>query len=389
MKKLIAVFVIFLVAVSWLWFGQSFTKPEGTNYAHSTYAGDTIPYNNFLNGYGYRTSRLWATDGLIWPVGDTTFGTDQPRAGSVRLKDTVPYIYTTAGKWSTMGGGSSDLSAYLKKSDSTIYTTPTYVSNKINSSLSGYVTLATSQTITAQKIFNGTLFLNGALHLNGNSTFSNSNLFMTALNSGTTSDNVLLNDPSTGQVKKIPYSSLIPSLQSVTNVDSVTTNSIKIVNGSDSVVLHNNGNIVISGSITAAGGGFDSDKRLKKDITTNVPNILDQLRTVGFKWKDPRKGTNEHYGYIAQDVQKFLPGAVMTGGNGMLALDYNAIHTLAIHQLYDIVKKQQAQIDALQQKLNDRDGGHHKQNKWPWLKIGFFFGAVAVLVIVIGYFKNL
>lgn len=154
----------------------------------------------------------------------------------------------------------------------------------------------------------------------------------------------------TGAWTTLPTAST-PTLSSVTHEGNTTDSSMYIRKGTDSIHLGNNGNIIISGSITAAGGGFDSDKRLKKNISHRLPDILGSLKAVSFKWRKKERGDKTHYGYIAQDVQKFLPDAVIKQPNGYLALDYNAIHTLAINQLYQMVKQQQKEIKKLQKEI--------------------------------------
>jgi len=69
---------------------------------------DTIPYNPLLSSYGYTTARMIMRNGLVVPVGDTTFGTDTSRVGAVVYNPTDSTFYIWNGYWfSIKGGGES------------------------------------------------------------------------------------------------------------------------------------------------------------------------------------------------------------------------------------------------------------------------------------------
>ena len=75
-------------------------------------------------------------------------------------------------------------------------------------------------------------------------------------------------------------------------------------------------------------------------------DVLNKLNGVSFKWKDTER---LDYGFIAEDVGKVLPGIVSWEDNKKDAqgMDYLKI----ISFLVEAVKKQQKQIDELNQKL--------------------------------------
>lgn len=113
----------------------------------------------------------------------------------------------------------------------------------------------------------------------------------------------------------------------------------------DTVYFH--GDVEIDGSLSYGGGGWWSDRRLKKDIKpllySEARKILD-LKPVKFTWKKTgRKG----YGFIAQEVKKILPEAVITNKDGKEAIDYETV----IAALLKVVQKQQEEISLLKKEI--------------------------------------
>jgi len=112
------------------------------------------------------------------------------------------------------------------------------------------------------------------------------------------------------------------------------------------ITLPNNDNT--TGQIKANAFVSYSSQRYKKDIEVlNDPmDVLNKLNGVSFKWKDTER---VDYGFIAEDVGKVLPGIVSWEDNKKDAqgMDYLKI----ISFLVEAVKKQQKQIDELNQKL--------------------------------------
>ncbi|MEZ0182654.1 pyocin knob domain-containing S74 family peptidase [Flavobacterium oncorhynchi] len=91
------------------------------------------------------------------------------------------------------------------------------------------------------------------------------------------------------------------------------------------------GNLSITGTVTASGGFFNSDLRLK-DVVKRDGDV------AYFKWKDKRDN-KLHIGYIAQEVQKEFPDQVQQGKDGMLSVNYVEILVAKIQDLEKRVKE--------------------------------------------------
>ena len=86
----------------------------------------------------------------------------------------------------------------------------------------------------------------------------------------------------------------------------------------------------VVGAITASGGFFNSDMRLK-DLTDYDYNVSD-IKPITYLWKDGRDN-KKHVGYSAQEVQKVMPDAVNEGTDGMLSVNYVEILVAKISQM--------------------------------------------------------
>ncbi len=96
--------------------------------------------------------------------------------------------------------------------------------------------------------------------------------------------------------------------------------------------LKSDANGVITGCVS-------SDERLKKNIGSYFPflDAVDRLRPVRYEWK--KDDGKVHVGFIAQEVAKIIPQAVVEAGNGMKGVDPNAINALLVAEIQDLRKR--------------------------------------------------
>jgi hypothetical protein len=135
----------------------------------------------------------------------------------------------------------------------------------------------------------------------------------------------------------------VGTLQQVTDLGNVTTNSVSIGKSSaPQYALDVNGVVRATNDVIAF-----SDVRVKENIET-IPDALKKalsLRGVNFnKIGDDRKSV----GVIAQEVEEVLPEAVHTSEDGMKSVAYGNMVGLLI----EAIKEQQKQIDELKAIIN-------------------------------------
>lgn len=120
-----------------------------------------------------------------------------------------------------------------------------------------------------------------------------------------------------------------------TSIDTVTTlgNTISVPNG-----------VAGTGGTITGTWATVSDASFKDDVTP-IPNALDtvkKLNGVSYSWKtDPDKKKN--FGYIAQEVQSFLPEVVRTNASdGKLSLAYTEIIPIVSNAVKEIAARLEA-----------------------------------------------
>jgi hypothetical protein len=126
------------------------------------------------------------------------------------------------------------------------------------------------------------------------------------------------------------------------------------------------GNSGVSGAVTTITGSggvcsltppaswsCTSDERKKRDINYSsgaMANALDsllRLRPAAFNMRTDSASALARFGFIAQDVQRVLPGLVSTAPDGTLSLDTGGM----VPYLVAAVQQLQAQVDALKTQL--------------------------------------
>lgn len=203
----------------------------------------------------------------------------------------------------------------------------------------------TVETITQLQAYGGGSYI---LFL---ASTSNGGIFYKSDDDLTANNSTIYNAQDGNYWVKIASSGGAGTLSDVTHVGNVTDSSIYIRNGADSVHLGNNGDVIISGKIVAAQGGFNSDRRLKNILSIPPTQVIKKLHPVMYRWKKGKGDTILHIGYIAQDVERFMPNAVINRPDGYKALDYTEIHTAAINDLYGMLKKQKKEIEFLKSEI--------------------------------------
>lgn len=106
--------------------------------------------------------------------------------------------------------------------------------------------------------------------------------------------------------------------------------------------------LAVNGQVIASAYFESSDAKLKN---INKSYDSNNFGTYEFTWKDERDNKN-HWGYVAQEVETYLPDAVSVGGDGFLAVDYNQAHTYKIAKVEDEVALLKKRVAELEEQLN-------------------------------------
>lgn len=88
-------------------------------------------------------------------------------------------------------------------------------------------------------------------------------------------------------------------------------------------------------------GCVASDIALKERINAlPYTATVDELRPVTYEWKNKKhEDAGLHAGFIAQDVEKVFPRAVVAAGNGMKGVDPNALISVLVKEIQELRKR--------------------------------------------------
>ena len=117
----------------------------------------------------------------------------------------------------------------------------------------------------------------------------------------------------------------------------------------------------IQGPVRAQAYWAYSDKNLKTEIysISNSSNIINALVGKTYKWteefqKEANVDNSFHYGFIAQEVEKVMPEAVIKDANGRYAVEYNAFIPVLVESQKEIMKeneKLKSRLSVMEEKF--------------------------------------
>ena len=118
-----------------------------------------------------------------------------------------------------------------------------------------------------------------------------------------------------------------------------------------------------SGVATALSFTSTSDARKKKNIEEigNATERIEQIKPITFQWKVAADDSDATIGVIAQDLKTVMPGAVHTGADGFLSVDYNQMIPLLVgaqQESNKLLKRAREEIDELQQEVKRMRSEH-------------------------------
>jgi hypothetical protein len=142
-----------------------------------------------------------------------------------------------------------------------------------------------------------------------------------------------------------------------------TVNAWNYVNNSGSVILtpsNSKATVYITGDLFVGGSiNNPSDFQLKDniaDLSLSLSDNLMLLNPVKYNYKDDSK-QKEHFGFIAQDVEKLFPNLVNTVS---VPIDNDEVSIKSVNYLEMVpllllkIKDLQNQIDALNNKISEK-----------------------------------
>ena len=114
-----------------------------------------------------------------------------------------------------------------------------------------------------------------------------------------------------------------------------------------------NKDIVFNGNVTAY-----SDIRIKENIE-QIPDALSKVHAIrGITYDRINSDDGRRTGVIAQEVEAVLPEVVREGSDGIKSVDYGNMVGLLI----EAIKEQSAQIQTLNERIEELENGNHKDD---------------------------
>jgi hypothetical protein len=209
----------------------------------------------------------------------------------------------------------------------TTTTTVTSISNSFGNAVIGVSDSSNLVAVTGRiGGDNGTLTVQGNLTVTGNATVTG-NIATNQINNGTSAVQ-------------------IPTLNGNVNIDVGAVDNMTAF-AADGVYV--TGNITATGDVTAQNVNSLSDATLKTNIQpiSGIESVLFGLKGVEYDWKN---GTGHSYGFLAQEVEQVLPGAVRTGPDGLKSVNYQMI----IPFLVETIKQMGEEIRDLKHTVKSR-----------------------------------
>ena len=106
---------------------------------------------------------------------------------------------------------------------------------------------------------------------------------------------------------------------------------------------------VQGGGINASGGFTTSSDARLKTVLQSWTNS-DQIDFIQYRWKN-ESDNREHYGYLAQDVQKVLPDAVHIDNEGLMSVNYDEVHSYKLAMQEQRIKELEQTVDELKKMI--------------------------------------
>ena len=111
------------------------------------------------------------------------------------------------------------------------------------------------------------------------------------------------------------------------------------------MVLGNNGNLTIQGTVIATNFIKSSDLRLKSEIIP-ISNWHEAIMNI--EGKSYVKNDRKELGFIAQDVEKYFPELITYDNKGFLSMDYDGM----IPVLWNAVREEMSELDKLKLRVS-------------------------------------